>query len=104
MWPKRPYRWTAHGREHISIPFTWNLPEVRRDIVNGNLFADKPIVGGPAVRLMPDYLADVADVDVGDYPGVLQMVNPLATKTTVGCPNRCSFCAVPKTEGVFVEL
>jgi len=56
------------------------------------------------VRLMPDYLADVATVDIGDLAGVLQRVNPQATRTTSGCPNRCKFCAVPKIEGNFKEF
>lgn len=103
MWPKKPYYWFQDGREHISIPFTWNLPAVRKNILLGNLFDSKPIVGGPAVKLMPEYLADVAEIG-GDMPGVLQRVNPLATKTTTGCINECDFCAVPIIEGCFKEL
>lgn len=102
-WPKRAYRWQENGREYISIPFTYNLPEVRQSILEGNLFTGRPVVGGPAVKLMPDYLADIADIGT-DIPGVLQRVNPLATRTTVGCVNRCPFCAVPTIEGEFREL
>lgn len=93
MWPKRPYRWTENNREHISIPFTWNLPQVRKEILNGNLFTGHPIVGGPAVQLMPDYLADIAEIG-SHFPGVLQMVNPMATRTTEGCPHKCAFCGI----------
>jgi hypothetical protein len=102
-WPKRPLYWWQDGREHISIPFTWNLPAVREKIQRGNLFDSRPIVGGPAVKLMPEYLADIADIG-GDLNGVLQRVNPKATRTTVGCPNHCGFCAVPRIEGEFREL
>lgn len=102
-WPKRPIHWVKDGREHISIAFTFDLPEVRQDILDGNLFHGRPVVGGPAVKLMPDYLADIADIG-DDIPGVLQQVNPCATKTTVGCPNKCGFCAVPKIEGEYKEL
>lgn len=103
-WPKGPYKWLKDDRLHISIPFTWNLPEIREEILIGNLFAPgRPIVGGPAVKLMPHYLADIADIGE-DYPGVLQMVNPEATRTTIGCPNRCPFCAVPLIEPEFKEL
>lgn len=105
QWPKAPYRWTVGEQEYISVPFTWDLPGIRSEILNGNLFSDKrPIVGGPAVRLMPWYLADVATVDIGDYPGVLQMINQQATRTTVGCPNRCGFCGVLKIEPDYREL
>jgi len=52
---------------------------------------------------MPEYLADVAEI--GDtLPGVLQRVHKKATRTTVGCPNACGFCAVPIIEGEFREL
>lgn len=103
-WPKAPYEWQDNGRLHISVPFTWNLPAVRDRLLTGDLFGEeRPLVGGPAVMLYPDYLADVAEVGI-HLPGVLQRVNPLATRTTVGCPNRCRFCAVPTIEGEFQEL
>lgn len=99
-WPKGPVRWQEDGTEYISIPFTWNLPQVREEIIGGNLFAKKVVVGGPAVKLHPDYMADVAEVGT-DMPGVLQRVQPFATKTTEGCVRRCGFCAVPRIEGEF---
>ena len=70
------------------------------------LFHEGAVVGGPAVRLMPEYLTgiDGVKVDTGDMPGALQRVNPAATKTTTGCIRRCAFCAVPKLEGPLVEL
>lgn len=92
-WPAGPYRWQENEREYISIPFTFNLPDVRDEILNGNLLTGKPIVGGPAVKMMPKYLADIAEIG-GDIQGVLQKVNPLATRTTIGCPNKCGFCAI----------
>jgi hypothetical protein len=59
-------------------------------------------VGGPAVELMPDYLKGA---EVGhESDGVLQRINPLATRTTTGCPSKCKFCAVPIIEGCFTEL
>jgi len=54
------------------------------------------------VALMPWYLHG-AEVG-GEIPGVLQRYNAEATRTTVGCPRRCPFCAVPKVEGEFREL
>ena len=102
-WPKKPYRWFQDGRWHISIPFTWTLPQVRQEILYRNLFNDdRPIVGGPAVKLMPDYLADIADVG-SDMLGVLQRINPNATKTSEGCIRKCGFCAVPRIEKDFIE-
>lgn len=52
---------------------------------------------------MPEYLAGIAEVRK-TYPGVLQKIQPLATRSTVGCPNNCAFCGVDKIEPRSVEL
>jgi hypothetical protein len=105
-WPKKETRWIHDNRLYISIPFTWLLPGIRQDLFQADFGYSKVIVGGPAVRLMPDYLAGIANVEVLQVGlhGVLQKVNPLATKTTTGCPNKCAWCAVPETEGSLDEL
>jgi hypothetical protein len=99
VWPRRPYEWIESGVLHISVPFTWNLPDVQRRIRSTWM----PVrVGGPAVELMPDFLKGA---QIGhEMPDVLQRINPLATRTTTGCPSRCGFCAVPLIEGRFAEL
>lgn len=104
-WPKDLTIWdeTANGkivRRCMSVPFTWLLPKAKRYI---EAFPGVWLVGGPAVALMPDYLAKVAQIGY-QYPGVLQRVNPLATRTTEGCPRRCKFCGVNKIEPVYREL
>ena len=94
----------------MSVPFTWNLPEVMHEARHPDLFHNRVVVGGPAVRLakvkLPELLADLPEwVEIGDQcEGALQRMNLLATRTTVGCVRRCSFCAVPITEGDFREL
>lgn len=56
---------------------------------------DRAIVGGPAIELMPDFFEDLDHVEIGhDLPKVLQMINPLATRTTTGCIRKCGFCAI----------
>ncbi len=99
MWPKREYEWIENGVLHISVPFTWCLPRVQMRIASTWM----PVkVGGPAVELMPDYLKGA---EIGhESAGVLQRINPLATRTTAGCPSKCPFCAVPTIEGNFAEL
>jgi hypothetical protein len=80
---------------HVSIPFTWNLPGIREDLAAGSLLWDRAVVGGPAVRLMPEYFDNMENVAIGDdFSGVLQRVNPMATRTTTGCVRHCRFCAV----------
>jgi hypothetical protein len=106
-WPKGPTRWMENRVLHVSIPFTWDLPSVRNSLMQNSLFNewDRAIVGGPAAYLMPDYFAGMDHVSIGyNSEGVIQRVNPMATKTTTGCIRKCEFCAVPKIEGNLVEL
>lgn len=106
-WPKKEYYWTENKTLCISIPFTWRLPHVRQYITQTSLFGewDQVLVGGPSVQLMPDYFNDLNFVNTGKHAkGILQKINPQATRTTIGCPNKCKFCAVPKIEGPFREL
>jgi hypothetical protein len=87
----------------MSLVFTWHLPFAREFAENTK---KKIIVGGPATEIMPDYFNDLDNVKRGDRPPIsfLEAHNPLATFTTRGCPNSCSYCAVPKLEKDFVEI
>jgi hypothetical protein len=102
-WPKDIVCWLdlagGQPRQCMTVPFTWLLPKAQRII---DAFPGLWIAGGPAVMLMPGYLKGA---QIGyEYPGVLQRVNPLATRTTVGCPNRCQFCGVKTIEPQWREL
>ncbi len=104
-WPVGATKWIKDRTLYASIPFTWNLPDLCSDFMQRDIAYDKIVVGGPAIRLMPEYFAGMNHVSIrSDYPGVLQRINPLATRTTSGCIRSCGFCAVPKTEGAFIEL
>ena len=102
-WPKAITEWHEGATGYLSIPFTWLLPRARTRVRQGDFFCRQWVVGGPAVRLMPDYLCGDATIG-GDMPGVLQRVNPQATRTTLGCIRRCAFCGVRHIEGKFREL
>lgn len=79
----------------VSIPFTYDLPVVLAHLKQYSLYWDSAIVGGPAVELMPGFFHSLDYVQEGhDCPGVLQRVNPLATRTTHGCVRKCGFCAI----------
>lgn len=107
-WPKAPTWWRGNGTIFVSIPFTWNLPEIRSQLKQLTVIPnDRVVVGGPAVKLTPEYFSKLPFIVKGDdYPGVLQKVNPWATRTSEGCPRKCRFCGVGQglIEGKFREL
>lgn len=104
-WPKKYISWIDKKILYISAPFTWELPKIRRLLIQKSFNWEKAIVGGPAIYLMPKYLEGIKNVVIkNNYEGVLQRINPMATKTTIGCVRRCGFCGVWRFEGKFKEL
>ncbi len=102
-WPKTFTVWYDRQVGYLSIPFTWLLPVARRVIQQRNFFVKRWVVGGPAVKLLPQYLQDVVEYGPDDAT-VLQRVNSCATRTTVGCPRKCEFCGVRQIQPGFREL
>ena len=103
-WLKSIARWRIGQVLYLSGPFTWLLPTALAE-AEAHLGHGRSVrAGGPAVALMPDYLAGVATVNQPCPVDPLTFHNPLATFTTRGCPNGCGFCAVPRLEGPFREL
>ena len=103
MWAKSIVYWRPNQASvRVSVAFTWHLPLARKLCQAYMNDGQTVLAGGPAVSLMPDYLADVASCG-GDLPS-LHRHNPNATFTTRGCTRQCPFCAVPKIEGEFREL
>lgn len=101
QWRKGIASWTVKDTLYLSVVFTWDLPEA---LEIAKLSKKRVVAGGPAVKLMPDYLAGVAKiVDSTVFPA-LEMHNPMATFTSRGCNNNCVFCAVPRMEGNLTEL
>ena len=88
QWRKGIAQWRVADTLYLSVPFTWLLPEARNLAQTADC---RVIAGGPAVDLMPKYLAGMTEsgVPVGK---ALAMHNPLATRTSEGCPNACPFC------------
>ena len=99
-WKKEIIRIEVDNFTLLSVPFTWLLPEAQK-IINDS--KKKIIAGGTAVQLMPDYLQG-AITDSNLYLDWLPIYNPLATRTTIGCPNRCKFCGVKRIHPEFVEI
>lgn len=93
IWKSGILTWDDGDTLCISVVFTWFLPRARK--YAESLPHRKVRIGGPAVDLMPHFLFGVKAEIGGDYPGVLQKFNPLATRTSIGCPRDCDFCSVP---------
>lgn len=95
--------WFDRASLFISVVFTWRLPEARQ---LAELYRDRPVrVGGPALVDFPNYFSVLPHVAVGgSIPGVLQMFNSQATRTSVGCIRSCGFCSVRRREGNLLEL
>lgn len=101
-WPKKIVDWTVGDTAYISVVFTWLLPAAYSLAVWYRQQGYKVKAGGAAVKLIPNYLAAVADI-AGDIDALLRH-NENATFTSRGCIRRCGFCAVPIIEGDLVEL
>jgi hypothetical protein len=75
---------------HVSVAFTWDLPEAERLARAWSRVA--PVkVGGPATGMRGEEFV----------PG--RYVKPGYVVTSRGCPNACFFCSVPQREGRVVR-
>ena len=104
-WSKCALDWVDDdtGEAFLSVVFTWDLPDAYSRAVWLRQLGYTVHAGGPAVALMPDYLAGVATCN-GREVAALERHNPAATFTSRGCIRRCPFCAVPRIEGDLREL
>ncbi len=104
MWSKNIVHWEDRQKHYYSIVFTWELWEWCRNVQPE--FDEKQIVvGGPAVKLHPEWVPDWIEVgpNVWGSPA-LTLHNPFATRTSIGCLRSCAFCTIPITEGPLREL
>lgn len=102
-WKKKILEWKDGKDAFLSIVFTWDLPKARECAILLKEQGFSVYAGGPAIAMLPEYLADVANYPVSISP-MIQRHNSQATFTSRGCIRKCPFCAVPKIEGELVEL
>lgn len=76
---------------HISVAFTWDLPEAERLAKQWERVAPVKI-GGPATGQASGWFT----------PGLY--IRPGYVITSRGCPNKCWFCSVWRREGDITEL
>lgn len=81
-----PDMFVEADKVHISVTFTWDLPEAERLAKEWAHVATVKI-GGPATGMKGE------DFTPGQY------IAPGYVITSRGCPNNCWFCSVPKREG-----
>ena len=103
-WAKDVIFWALNRTLYLSVPFTFMLPRARE---LAQSWKGPVIAGGPAVYIQPDYVKDFAKIGYSEDVepiSPLAMHNPLATYTTRGCPNNCSFCLSPDTPILMSDL
>ena len=82
-----------HDEVHVCCVFTWDVARCHELQFQWQGATDKPVkIGGPAF----------GDAGGDFFPG--RYVKQGVTFTSRGCPNKRSFCFVPKREGVLREL
>lgn len=92
QWKKGIAQWSVGDTLYLSVPFTWLMDEA--NVIASEWKKGKVLIGGPG-------LMEPSQCE-GFEPILFH--NPCATFTTRGCPNSCSFCAVPKLEPEFYEI
>lgn len=102
-WTPGTAEWIEGNRAYLSVVFSWDLAAAYARAAWHRSLGRQVFAGGPAVKLQPQALADVAQVN-GIPIDALPHHNAHATFTTRGCIRRCAFCAVPRIEGEFREL
>ena len=87
-----PPLWPIEADEvHVSVAFTWDLPEAER-LARSWQFVAPVRIGGPATGMRGEEF----------IPG--RYLAPGYTITSRGCPNKCWFCSVWKRDGGIREL
>ena len=86
-----PELWTEADEVHISVTFSWDLPEAERLAKEWGRIAPVKI-GGPATGMRGRDFVPGRYLKLG------------YTITSRGCPNRCWFCSVWKRDGDVREL
>jgi hypothetical protein len=91
--------WVDGDTAHLSIAFTWRIPEAVSHALFYRAQGLRVRVGGPALFVRKHDFDDVADEIGGEHSDAIARHHPQATIASRGCPVGCWFCIVPKMEG-----
>jgi hypothetical protein len=106
-WSKGLAVWTDEETRvaFISVAFTWMLGDVAKWARYYAALGYRVRAGGYGVFAVREKirrgthpLAGLVELG-GEIPDAVVRQNPLATRASYGCPERCSFCMVPFYEG-----
>jgi len=89
--------WVKGDTAFVSVAFSWKLPDAYQRAIWYKVQGYKVRVGGSGTFASKGYFNNVADIG-GEVEALIRH-NPQATMASRGCPGRCYFCIVPKTEG-----
>ncbi len=101
-WSKKPIHWESAYTHYYSIVFSWDLWDFLQT-AQIELDGKDIAIGGPAVKINKAWVPEWIKTPDYDWPQLYRH-NPLATRTTMGCPRHCGFCSVPIIESEYREL
>jgi len=102
-WSKHPIFWEDKNNRYCSVVFSWQLYKLLEMYKRiGPKTKKQIVIGGPATVSLRGLIPE--EIIVGRNRPSLYRHNPLATRTSTGCPRKCAFCIVPVNEGLIKEL